>query len=67
MSGAYTNYSLVANVPEGNGKLKMNDGSVVIAEFRRSSNTGLRREWSKDGKLWSIGFRYRQAPVGHCW
>jgi hypothetical protein len=52
---------------EGNGKLKMSDGSIIISQYHHSSNTGLRRKWNPDGKLMSIGYRYRHAPVGHCW
>jgi hypothetical protein len=52
---------------EGNGKLKMNDGSVMIGQYRRSSITGLRREWDADGNLTAVAYRYRDAPVAHCW
>ena len=34
---------------EGNAKIKMNDGSVVIAQVHRGVLNGFRREWDPEG------------------
>ena len=52
---------------EGNIKIKLSDGKVVIGQFRSGVNTGLRREWDEFGNLIGIGYRYRDAPSGRCW
>lgn len=52
---------------EGNAKIKMNDGSVVIAQFHRGVLNGFRREWDPEGRLINAGYRYREAQAEHCW
>ena len=52
---------------EGTAKMKMDDGSVTIAEYRHGSVTGFRREWDARGQMTSVGYQHRNVFVGHCW
>ena len=52
---------------EGNVKIVVGDGQVVIGNYVNGLAQGFRREWNENGNLTFAGFSYRGAKIGQAW
>ena len=52
---------------EGQGRIVLESGAVVVADFQGGLFHGLRRDWTENGDLVFAGFYEGGAQVGHCW
>jgi hypothetical protein len=52
---------------EGNVKIVLGDGKVVIGNYVNGLAQGFRREWNENGTLQFAGFSHRGAKIGKAW
>ena len=51
----------------GDAKILLEDGSVILSNFKFGLFDGLRRDWDSNGELSFLGFYEKGSRIGKCW